>query len=147
MTIREFMLTKDRDLIERLDSIKSEIDRLNQTRPQALPVCMKQDETPQSRQETSVKQVNCWEFKRCGREPGGSRVEELGECPAATSTVSDGMNRGVNAGRYCWKVSGTMCNGKVQGTYARKIQSCTECDFFKMVQEQELVAFVQDWAG
>jgi len=27
---------------------------------------------------------------------------------AGTETACDGINRGKNAGRYCWKVAGTM---------------------------------------
>ena len=41
---------------------------------------------------------NCWEFKNCGRQPGGSNVNDLGLCPAATDTSSDGLNRGKNGG-------------------------------------------------
>jgi len=26
--------------------------------------------------------LNCWEFKKCGRQPGGPKVAELGVCPA-----------------------------------------------------------------
>ena len=45
---------------------------------------------------------NCWEFKKCGREPGGSKVSELGECPAATEIRLDGQNHGTKGGRMCW---------------------------------------------
>ena len=79
---------------------------------------------------------NCWEFKKCGREPGGSRVAELGECPAATDVTSDGVNGGKNAGRCCWSVAGTLCKGTAQGTYARKLRSCIECDFFELIHEE-----------
>lgn len=34
---------------------------------------------------------NCWEFKKCGREPGGAKASELGVCPAATDASSDGL--------------------------------------------------------
>jgi len=27
--------------------------------------------------------VNCWEFKKCGREPNGLKAIELGICPAS----------------------------------------------------------------
>ncbi|MGD0283853.1 MAG: two-CW domain-containing protein, partial [Dissulfurispiraceae bacterium] len=26
--------------------------------------------------------MNCWEFKKCGREMGGVNIEQLGVCPA-----------------------------------------------------------------
>lgn len=85
---------------------------------------------------------NCWEFKKCGREPGGARVSELGICPAATDTSSDGLNGGKNAGRICWAVTGTFCGGKVQGTFALKQISCLACDFFKKAKEEEGATFL-----
>lgn len=81
--------------------------------------------------------LNCWEFKQCGRQPGGSKAEELGICPAAVEASFDGINLGKNAGRICWAVAGTCCGGKVQGTFAEKRKSCTTCDFYQTVQEQE----------
>lgn len=80
---------------------------------------------------------NCWEFKQCGREPGGPKAPELGICPAATDVSCDGMNGGKNAGRICWAVAGTFCGGRVQGTFAEKQLSCMTCDFFKVVKEEE----------
>ena len=77
---------------------------------------------------------NCWDSKKCGRQPGGAKVSEFGVCPAATDAVSDGTNGGKNAGRYCWAVTGTFCGGKVQGTYAQKHLTCMHCDFFKQVR-------------
>jgi hypothetical protein len=84
---------------------------------------------------------NCWEYKLCGRQPGGSRVSDLGVCPAATFSVRDGKNGGKNAGRYCWRTAGTFCGGKVQGTYAVKLVSCKGCDFFKLVSQEEGASF------
>jgi hypothetical protein len=31
----------------------------------------------------------------------------------------------------CWLVAGTFCGGEVQGKFAEKIESCTECKVFK----------------
>jgi signal transduction histidine kinase len=76
---------------------------------------------------------NCWEVKNCGREPGGAKVAELGACPAATETRADGVNQGRNGGRVCWAIVGTMCAGEVQGTYASKIPSCLNCEFYQSV--------------
>lgn len=81
--------------------------------------------------------INCWEFKRCGREPGGANALELGVCPAATDASSHGLNRGRNGGRICWAVTGTLCGGQVQGTYAQKRASCITCDFLLKVQGEE----------
>ncbi|WP_440950967.1 two-CW domain-containing protein [Methanosphaerula subterraneus] len=84
---------------------------------------------------------NCWEFKECGREPGGENVSELGICPASTETLTDGMNHGKNGGRACWAISGTMCEGRVQGTLAAKIGTCLNCEFYQRVQREEKPRF------
>lgn len=80
---------------------------------------------------------NCWEYKDCGREPGGAHVAELGVCPAATEMALDGANRGKASGRACWVVAGTFCGDLVQGTFAEKLQTCAECEFQKMVAREE----------
>jgi hypothetical protein len=82
--------------------------------------------------------INCWEFKRCGREPGGKNVEKYGPCPAATEERLDGFRGGKNAGRACWAVAGTMCGGAPTGIYALKVRDCMECDFHHhIIKEQE----------
>lgn len=86
----------------------------------------------------SKKPLNCWEYKKCGREPGGKNVTELGVCPAATAKGMDGMHRGDNAGRACWVIAGTYCGGVIQGVYAAKIKDCAACDFFKGVVAEEV---------
>ena len=80
---------------------------------------------------------NCWQFKQCGREPGGKKAEELGVCPAATDTRLHGVHGGKNGGRACWVLVGTLCGGKVQGTFAQKYNNCELCDFFKSVKGEE----------
>ncbi len=80
---------------------------------------------------------NCWEIKRCGREPGGAKVAQLGVCPAATDSRANGVHGGKNAGRACWVVAGTLCGGKVQGSFATKLANCTSCEFFTQVTEEE----------
>jgi hypothetical protein len=80
---------------------------------------------------------NCWEFKKCGRNSGGARVVELGECPAAIDVEFDGKNGGICAGRCCWKIAGTLCGGKPRGTYAQKLKTCVVCDFFRLVKKEE----------
>ncbi|MGE5174112.1 MAG: two-CW domain-containing protein, partial [Betaproteobacteria bacterium] len=30
-----------------------------------------------------MEKLNCWEHKKCGRQPGGHKVAELGVCPSA----------------------------------------------------------------
>lgn len=76
---------------------------------------------------------NCWEFKKCGRQPAGLKVAELGVCPASTEKKADGLNAGRNGGRICWALTGTLCGGKVQGTFAEKVSNCVDCDFYKVV--------------
>ena len=80
--------------------------------------------------------LNCWEVKQCGREPGGNR-NDLGVCPAAREKRLHGANNGINAGRACWVIAGTVCNGTIQGTYAKKYDTCEQCDFFRLVKAEE----------
>jgi hypothetical protein len=84
-----------------------------------------------------MKKTNCWEFKKCGREPGGAKVDELGVCPATIEIKLHGTHKGKNAGRACWVVAGSMCGGIVQGTFAKKYGECIKCDFFQYVKEEE----------
>ena len=74
---------------------------------------------------------------RCQREPGGAKSAELGTCIAAIESSYEGINAGKNAGRICWAVAGTCCEGKIQGTFAEKRDSCTECPFYRLVQDEE----------
>jgi hypothetical protein len=85
----------------------------------------------------NMSKMNCWEFHMCGREPGGNNVSEFGICPAAVEKSIDGFNQGKKGGRACWAVSGTFCEGKVQGTFAAKREDCKKCSFFKLVQMQQ----------
>ncbi len=62
---------------------------------------------------------NCWEFKKCGREQGGAKSKELGVCPVYP-----------NHGRRCAQVAGSLCGGTVQGTFAKKLFCCSQCDFY-----------------
>ena len=63
--------------------------------------------------------MNCWEYKKCGREAGGKNAGELGVCPAYP-----------DQGRHCARVAGTLCGGKVQGIFATKLVNCMKCDFY-----------------
>jgi hypothetical protein len=80
---------------------------------------------------------NCWEFKKCGREPGGKKAAELGICPSTIATDLDGIHGGKNAGRACWVVAGSLCGGKIQGTYAQKLLNCWRCEFMNSVSREE----------
>ena len=64
---------------------------------------------------------DCWDIKNCGRESGGNKVPEFGECPASVQKM----------GHSCWVLAGTFCGGEVQGTFAQKEQNCMGCEVFK----------------
>ncbi len=64
--------------------------------------------------------MNCWEFRKCGRERGGTHSYELGVCP---SWPKHGLE--------CATISGTMCGGEVQGTAAQKLGNCEKCAFYQ----------------
>lgn len=84
-----------------------------------------------------MSKVNCWEFKKCERQPGGKLIGELGICPAATAEMLNHIHDGKNAGRACWVIAGTFCGGAVQGTEAHKQHNCWLCDFFQLVKKEE----------
>jgi hypothetical protein len=86
-----------------------------------------------------MEKLNCWEYKKCGRQPGGPH--ERGLCPATTAKRLDGAHGGTNAGRACWVVGETLCNDQVQESFSKKYDSCVECDFYKTVKEEESSLF------
>lgn len=63
-----------------------------------------------------AKKLNCWEFKKCGR-------DRTHDCPAVTE----------NSGKMCWLVAGTMCGGETQGTFVEKAGNCKRCNFYAYV--------------
>ena len=81
--------------------------------------------------------LNCWEAKKCERQPGGAKVSELGVCPVTTTSKVNGVNGGKNGGRVCWAIAGTLCGGKVQGIFSQKMMNCMNCDFYKHVFNEE----------
>lgn len=82
---------------------------------------------------------NCWEIKKCGREPGGVKAAEFGICPAADERRADGIHEGKNGGRCCWVIAGTLCKGaEAQGSYLEKFCSdCHNCEFYSIVKREE----------
>lgn len=86
--------------------------------------------------------LNCWEFKKCGRQPGGEKNHELGVCPASTENKLNGIHQGKNSGRACWVVAGTFCKGQIQGTFVSKRANCIKCDFYLSVLKEEAKNFV-----
>ena len=63
--------------------------------------------------------MKCWEAKKCGREVGGANAAEFGVCPAYPDHGED-----------CWIIAGTLCGGKVQGSFAEKIGNCQKCEHY-----------------
>ena len=55
----------------------------------------------------------CWEIQTCC-------LENREKCPAWEFQV----------GHLCWFMTGTRCQGKVYGTWARKIKRCRGCKVF-----------------
>jgi hypothetical protein len=86
------------------------------------------------------RKLNCWEYKKCGREPGGLNARTLGVCLSATNTSMNKINGGINGGRVCWLVAGTY--GKSRAELADCIaidttSSCYQCDFHSQVLSEE----------
>ena len=90
--------------------------------------------------------LNCWEFMKCGRELGGNSSLELGVCPAGTDVRMDNVHGGMNAGRGCWVVAGTLCGNAAQGTFAQKYRTCGQCDFYEYVKSEEGKDFITTMA-
>lgn len=84
-----------------------------------------------------MSKLNCWEFTKCGRQPGGDKVAELSECPAVRCFPAHGLHDGINGGRACWAIAGTFCQGEVQGAFIEKFKGCANCDFFHTVSREE----------
>lgn len=80
---------------------------------------------------------NCWEFKNCKRGPGSNGDA----CPAWKEMRLDGTHDGTNAGRACWVVAGTFCGGNVQGSFAKKYETCEKCEFYRTVKQEEAAGF------
>ena len=63
----------------------------------------------------------CWEHMQCKMD-----VNHDESCPAYPYF-----------GRICWTVAGTLCAGKIQGTYAQKIHDCSKCGYYRQVQSSQ----------
>ena len=88
-----------------------------------------------------MSKLNCWEFKDCGRQPGGKHIDNLGVCPVTKEVRLDCTHGGINAGRSCWVVASTLCNGEVQRTFEHKFIDCVRCDFYNAVKKEEYPNF------
>lgn len=88
--------------------------------------------------------INCWEFTKCGRQPGGEKNGELGICTVTTEKATHGINNGINGGRACWAVRKKM-NGNAApcscATHLKK-ENCLLCEFYAIVRREESGNFV-----
>jgi DNA-binding transcriptional regulator YiaG len=57
------------------------------------------------------RQKSCWVIKKCPR-------EQKEKCPAWE----------FQAGRLCWFISGTLCEGAVQKNWDNKMRMCRDCE-------------------
>lgn len=85
--------------------------------------------------------LNCWEFMKCGHGPDSGLGTARRCCPAALERRLDGVHGGVNGGRACWVVPGTVCSSEPVGTFAKKLYLCAECEFYESVQAEEFPHF------
>ena len=82
-------------------------------------------------------QMNCWEIKNCGYQPGVSKTKDLGTCPASTCLQANGINKGINGGRACWVIEGTLCGDTIQRGLAEKLTGCLECTVYNLIRDEE----------
>ena len=89
----------------------------------------------------SLRKLNCWQFKNCGREKGGLLAGALGECPVSTALKYDGMNDGVGAGRACWMVEDSCCRAAALTRGQGNL--CRHCEFYQRVlyEQDQAVQF------
>jgi diguanylate cyclase (GGDEF)-like protein len=72
---------------------------------------------------SEFKPVRCWKLKKCGKS----------DCPAFK-----------NEDYHCWLRAGTLCGGELQGEFAKKYKSCSECDVFKSAYKEPLRALYEN---
>lgn len=80
---------------------------------------------------------NCWEITRCGKEPGGSRVDTSGICPAADCVYATGINGGFHAGRACWAIGETLCGKGQRLSLRKKRRTCPACPVYQKIKAEE----------
>ena len=81
--------------------------------------------------------LNCWEFKKCGREPNGKNVFWFGVCPAATEHRADGIHDGMNGGRCCWVIKASHRQLGMFECCSGESVECHTCDFYAMIKDSK----------
>lgn len=104
------------------------------TSPSALAASIRRTFDSEKRQ---GQKVNCWEFMKCNRTPFDGPVDKNTICPVALEVRLDGVHGGKNAGRACWALGHTVCEGKVQGAPSQKFGDCLKCPFYKALKKEE----------
>ena len=66
------------------------------------------------KQQTSSKAKSCWIQRKCPMEVRKS-------CPAWEFKL----------GHFCWFINGTICHGKVQANWQKKMRICRQCEVFQ----------------
>lgn len=83
-----------------------------------------------------MRKKNCWEEKECRRIRSGEKID-LGPCPASTCVPATGINGGLYAGRSCWAIENTLCEGKIPESFPEKFGCCLDCAFYLQVMAEE----------
>lgn len=63
----------------------------------------------------------CWTIKGCPR-----RIRMA--CPAGE----------FHAGHFCWFINGTLCSGKAEADWHRKMERCRSCEAFTVYEDDDL---------
>ncbi|MCI5141605.1 MAG: hypothetical protein D3909_07730 [Candidatus Electrothrix sp. ATG1] len=82
--------------------------------------------------------VNCWEFKKCGRETGGRNLSVFGICSVPVEFGFDGVNDGKNGGRSCWIIRESACEQVMRQCCVQEIRECRQCEFFTSVLKSKV---------
>ncbi|MCI5148900.1 MAG: hypothetical protein D3916_05850 [Candidatus Electrothrix sp. MAN1_4] len=79
--------------------------------------------------------IDCWEFKKCGREPGGKNIEKYGLCSLVVSLEDNKINNKRNGERLCWSLRESACEGIMRECCVNEIKECRQCTFYIFLQE------------
>ena len=82
--------------------------------------------------------MNCWEFKKCGREPDGENVSVFGGCPVPVAIGFDGINNGKNGGRSCWIIRESACEQIMRKCCVQELIECRQCGFYASVKKRRV---------
>ncbi|MBF0317338.1 MAG: hypothetical protein HQL04_04115 [Nitrospirae bacterium] len=122
--------------VEERDNGKPVKETVEETGQETITIVQHRIEIPDILPLRQDKQ-NCWEYKLCGRQPGGKNADRFGVCPVTKAEAFDGLHGGTNAGRACWAVAVPLADADNKGGLAAKIKNCTTCSFHQLVINQE----------